>query len=104
MQKNTFLMQGLKKSSIFACNLFCASFNIDLFSSPLSPMKTVSTMCPQSQSNNFRTRVARWYVFKRKMQIWVNFGGPWNEKILEYSMSIWNILRPFGIVYGHLVI
>jgi hypothetical protein len=24
-------------------------------------------------------------------------------KKLEYSMTIWNILRPFGIFYGHLV-
>jgi hypothetical protein len=43
------------------------------------------------------TRVARWYVFKPKIQIWVNFGGHWNGKNEE------NILWPFGIYYGHLV-
>jgi hypothetical protein len=26
------------------------------------------------------SRVARWYIFKQKIQIWANFGGPWNEK------------------------
>jgi hypothetical protein len=24
------------------------------------------------------TRVARWFIFKPKISIWVNFGGPWN--------------------------
>jgi hypothetical protein len=33
-------------------------------------------------------RVARGYILKPKIPIWVNFGGPWNEKI--------------GIFYGHL--
>jgi hypothetical protein len=48
--------------------------------------------------------VARWYIFKPKIPIWVNFGGPLNGKC-------WFILRPFGIFnarplgkfYGHLV-
>jgi hypothetical protein len=35
-----------------------------------------------------RTRVARWYIFKQKIPIWVNFGGPWNGKV--------------GIFYCHL--
>jgi hypothetical protein len=26
------------------------------------------------------SRVARWCILKPKIQIWVNFGGPWNEK------------------------
>jgi hypothetical protein len=25
-------------------------------------------------------RVARWFVFKPKIPIWVNFGGSWNGK------------------------
>jgi hypothetical protein len=28
----------------------------------------------------FQGRVARWYFFKPKIPIWVNFGGPWNIK------------------------
>jgi hypothetical protein len=40
-------------------------------------------------------RVVRWYIFKPKIPIWVNFGGPWNEKG-------WYI-HSFGIHYGHLV-
>jgi hypothetical protein len=39
---------------------------------------------------------------KTKIQIWVNFGGSCNlPKMLVYFMSIWYILRPFGIFYGH---
>jgi hypothetical protein len=26
------------------------------------------------------TRVARWFIFKPNIPIWVNFGGPWNGK------------------------
>jgi hypothetical protein len=42
------------------------------------------------------TRVARWFVFKPKIPIWVNFGGSCNG-------SCWYILWPFGLFYGHLV-
>jgi hypothetical protein len=50
-------------------------------------------------------RVARWYVFKPKIPIWVNIGGPWNGKVwYTYSVDIWNILWTFGIFYGRLVI
>jgi hypothetical protein len=46
-----------------------------------------------------------------KIPIWVNFGGPWNCRMLVYFMAIWNKLLPFGvcslwpfsIVCGHLV-
>jgi hypothetical protein len=40
------------------------------------------------------SRVARWFVFKPKIPIWVNFGEPWNGKR-------WHILWSFGIFYGH---
>jgi hypothetical protein len=43
------------------------------------------TLSPQT----IWSRAARWYVFKPKLQIWVNFGGPWNEKS-------WLFLWPFG--------
>jgi hypothetical protein len=49
-----------------------------------------------------RKRVARWYVFKLKIQIWINFGGPWNENVrifyvqLDYITAIWYILWHFG--------
>jgi hypothetical protein len=57
--------------------------------------------CPR-KTNCLMNRVARWYVFKPKIQIWVNFGGPWNEKSW-YSMAVWNILLPFWYIYGHSV-
>jgi hypothetical protein len=46
-------------------------------------------------------RVARWYVFK---PIWVHFEGPWNEKSWYFLWPVvGNKLRPFGILFGHLV-
>jgi hypothetical protein len=41
-------------------------------------------------------RVARWYIFKPKIPIWVNFGGTEKGKC-------WDILCPFEIYNGHLV-
>jgi hypothetical protein len=51
------------------------------------------------KTNNQRSRpiditVARWFVFKPKIPIWVNFGGYCNRKS-------WYILWPFGLFYGH---
>jgi hypothetical protein len=46
-------------------------------------------------------RVARWFVFKPKIPIWINFGGPYIGNYfycfyifgnLEYFMEIWDIL------------
>jgi hypothetical protein len=36
-------------------------------------------------------RVARWHIFKPKIPIWVNFGGPWKGKG-------WYILYPFQYI------
>jgi hypothetical protein len=47
-------------------------------------------------SKGFYTRVARWYIFKPKIQDWVYFGRPWNRQR-------WYILWPFGIFQNHLV-
>jgi hypothetical protein len=47
----------------------------------------------------FESRVARWFAFKPKIAIWVNFGGPCvcrleNVEILyghlEYLLNIWD--------------
>jgi hypothetical protein len=44
------------------------------------------------------------YIFKQKILIWVNFEGYCNARCwYTYFITIWYILRPFGIVYGHLV-
>jgi hypothetical protein len=61
-------------------------------------------------------RVARWYFFKPKIPIWVNFGAFRNGRCwyilwpfglccghLVYFVVIWYILWPFGLFYGHLV-
>jgi hypothetical protein len=56
------------------------------------------------------SRVARWFVFKPKIPIWVNCLGVFQWKILAhfydhlvYFKAIANILRPFGTFCGHLV-
>jgi hypothetical protein len=48
-------------------------------------------------------RVARWYIFKPKNPNLGKFGRVLRWKMLIYFMSIWSILRPFGIGYGILV-
>jgi hypothetical protein len=47
-------------------------------------------------------RVARWFVFKPKIPIWVNFGRSCYKKSWQI-MTISFILRPLEIFYGHLV-
>jgi hypothetical protein len=47
-----------------------------------------------------KNRLTRWFVFEPKIAVWVNFG----RKMLAYIMTIWNILRPFGVIYGRFVI
>jgi DNA integrity scanning protein DisA with diadenylate cyclase activity len=50
-----------------------------------------------------KSRVARWFLFRTKIPILVNFG--WS-KILEnvdILMVIWHILQTFMIFYDHLV-
>jgi hypothetical protein len=44
----------------------------------------------------FCSRVARWFIFKPKIPIWVYFGGTRNVKCCY-------ILWPFGMFCGHLV-
>jgi hypothetical protein len=44
--------------------------------------------------NGLGYRVARWFVFKPKNPIWVNFGWSCNIKS-------WYILRAFGLFYCH---
>jgi hypothetical protein len=43
-------------------------------------------------------RVARWFIFKPKIPIWGNFGGPKVEKVEKCGYILW----PFGIFYRHL--
>jgi hypothetical protein len=54
-------------------------------------------------------RVARWYIFKPKIQIWVNFGGYCRGTCWHFLWhfglfaAIWYNLRPFGIFNANLV-
>jgi hypothetical protein len=48
-------------------------------------------------------RVARWFIFKPKIPIWVKIWRALAWKTLLYFMTIWNIFWSFGIIYGCLV-
>jgi hypothetical protein len=51
------------------------------------------------------SRVARWFMhFQTKNPTLGKFWRALECKMLVYFMPIWNILRPVGIVYVHLVI
>jgi hypothetical protein len=59
--------------------------------------------CIQKYSKK-RTRVARWYILKPKIQIWEIFGGFCNGRCWYSFCPIGTyILQPLGIFYGHLV-
>jgi hypothetical protein len=47
----------------------------------------------------FSIRVARWFVLKPKIQIWVNFGGSCNGR---RRCILWTLLWSFVIFYGDL--
>jgi hypothetical protein len=55
-------------------------------------LPTFRLLLPQSVIPMYK-RVARWFVFKPKIQIWVNFGGSCNVRC-------WYILRTLGPFYG----
>jgi hypothetical protein len=61
------------------------------------------------RTNWLTTRVARWFVFKPKIQIWVNFGESCNGSCwyilwtLGPFYGLCYILCTFGIVHGTLV-
>jgi hypothetical protein len=52
------------------------------------------------------SRLARWYIFKPKIPMWVNFGGPYNKKCWYILWSIGIFCRPFGIFwpFGSIVV
>jgi hypothetical protein len=54
--------------------------------------KVVISACAKTRGGG---RVARWYIFKPKIQIWVIFWRLDLEKIGIF-LVIWNILRTFG--------
>jgi hypothetical protein len=52
----------------------------------------VSKKCIGIGTTRERNRVARWFVFKSKIPMWVNLGCPYIGKCLyTYLMAIWNI-------------
>jgi hypothetical protein len=45
------------------------------------------------------SRVARWYIFKLKIPVWVNFWWCLQWKMFVYFMDFWSILRSIGIFH-----
>jgi hypothetical protein len=44
--------------------------------------KNLASLISFVQDKTLGSRLARWFVFKPKIPIWVNFGGPQDEKCL----------------------
>jgi hypothetical protein len=53
----------------------------------------------EKAKNGRTTRVARWFAFKPKIPIWEKIFRALDWKMLVYVMSIWNILRIFGVLF-----
>jgi hypothetical protein len=51
-----------------------------------------------------QSRAARWFSFKPKIPIWVKSWRALDRKMLSYFMTIKNVLLPFGITFGRLVL
>jgi hypothetical protein len=63
-------------------------------------------MCPCLAWDKVGSRVARWYIFRPKIVIWINFGGPCNGRcyyillvygLLIHFMTIWYVLWQIGV-------
>jgi hypothetical protein len=59
---------------------------------------------PRHEKQQVDIRVARWFIFIPKIPIWINYWRALEWKVFVYFMTIRNILRPFGIVFGRLVL
>jgi hypothetical protein len=78
-----------------ASDCSCQTFTVITGSSLISSLNQLSAHC-----HSVVCRVARWFIFKPKIPVWVNFGVPYIDwKMFIYLMVIWT----FGIFYDHLV-
>jgi hypothetical protein len=63
--------------------------------------KQISHLAPKNGRHLFfqqEYRVARWFIFKPKIQLWVNFERLWNRKG-RYFLVIWKISWPFDVFW-----
>jgi hypothetical protein len=67
-----------------------------LSSSDDNLLPSIELFQTQPSSRSVHARVARWYIFKPKIPIWVNFGG-------SCTRRCWYILRPFDLFHGNLI-
>jgi hypothetical protein len=67
----------------------------------LSKFLKMVTLTHACHANVLASRVARWYIFKPKIQIWVNFERPAMEDCIFYGHLV--KFSPFDTVYDHLV-
>jgi hypothetical protein len=61
-------------------------------------------LCTSLNMYSVAARVARWYIFKPKIPIWVNFGVSYNGRCWYSSWPFGtNNLWPFGMLCDHFV-
>jgi hypothetical protein len=86
--------------SLWSCRAFLAFFSVNFhkpnqFTRVIFTKRTLRNSCRSQgcQMVSFRTKNPNLGNFRRVLQL----------KMSVYSMAIWSIFLPFGIVYGHLV-
>jgi hypothetical protein len=106
MYINTYIPDSQKYTNSFNCealqNVPKYGLVMQIYHLHSNPATDVHR-CAYTHMHRFAARVARWYIFRPKIPIWVNFRGTRELKMLVYFMVIGHILRPFGVFYGHLV-
>jgi hypothetical protein len=79
------------KYTLFTCMYIC-TYVCTYVWRLLNPLSEWTNKCVRLHMRWPEIRVARWFVFKTKIPIWVNFGGSCNGKS-------WYVLWPFGVFY-----
>jgi hypothetical protein len=95
-----FFCQLVEKYS-FSLNFGATSFNSDSYVSILTKKIELhfGRIFLQTHLVTLLTRVARWFIFKPKIPIWVSFGGPKIVKMLIYFR--YGHLEYFTDVWGY---
>jgi Arf-GAP/GTPase/ANK repeat/PH domain-containing protein 1/3 len=57
-------------------------------------------VCIEGRTRPLFTRVARWYIFKPKIQIWVNFEGSCNGRCWHFYVHL-VYFKAILYIYGH---
>jgi hypothetical protein len=72
------------------CHFFVSLLSKQFFSS--NDMNYFGLLALDLPATGVGTRVARWFLFRPKIPIWIYFGGPWNGKCCYIVWSYIHIL------------